>query len=313
MVTRVKAAAAAFILGIVLAVAGPAFADRFIYFGSANGLLKGDVHSYQTTTATGADVTAVFTGSCNSGTFLGGDGVCRAVGAPTGSALTRVNDTNVTVTLGGTPASALLASTSLTMGWSGTLAAARGGTDGVTPTDDNAMVGNGTVWQGKALPSCSSGSSALTYNTSTNAYGCNTITSGVTVTASGSGTISWDDACTTTPTSPFTYVLTSDNRVSFVLGPMTPNTCTGDSVNMRATSTSTLPVAIRPTVSQYIAGVFTQNNGSNATGCMGFANTGILDVTLSAAAGCGTAQNWTSSAGKSVGLDHTVTLMYSLN
>lgn len=42
-------------------------------------------------------------------------------------ALTRVNDTNVTLTLGGTPATALLKATSVTVGWSGTLAASRGG------------------------------------------------------------------------------------------------------------------------------------------------------------------------------------------
>lgn len=41
--------------------------------------------------------------------------------------LTRVSDTNVTLTLGGTPTGALLKATSLTMGWSGTLSAARGG------------------------------------------------------------------------------------------------------------------------------------------------------------------------------------------
>jgi hypothetical protein len=42
-----------------------------------------------------------------------------------GAALTGVNDTNVTMTLGGTPAAALLAATSITMGWTGTLAAGR--------------------------------------------------------------------------------------------------------------------------------------------------------------------------------------------
>lgn len=46
------------------------------------------------------------------------------------AALTRVDDTNVTLTLGGTPTTALLAATSLTLGWSGTLAVARGGTGG---------------------------------------------------------------------------------------------------------------------------------------------------------------------------------------
>ena len=45
-----------------------------------------------------------------------------------GAALTKVDDTNVTLTLGGTPASALLAAASLTLGWTGQLGATRGGT-----------------------------------------------------------------------------------------------------------------------------------------------------------------------------------------
>lgn len=50
-----------------------------------------------------------------------------AIGAGA-EALTRVNDTNVTLTLGGSPTIALLKATSLTLGWTGTLSAARGGT-----------------------------------------------------------------------------------------------------------------------------------------------------------------------------------------
>lgn len=50
-------------------------------------------------------------------------------GAPfTASALTRVNDTNVTITLGGIPNTALLQPVSLTLGWSGQLSVTRGGT-----------------------------------------------------------------------------------------------------------------------------------------------------------------------------------------
>jgi hypothetical protein len=45
-----------------------------------------------------------------------------------GSALTGVNDVNVTITLTGAPSVALLAATGLTLGWTGTLSAARGGT-----------------------------------------------------------------------------------------------------------------------------------------------------------------------------------------
>jgi len=58
-----------------------------------------------------------------------------------GQALTKVDDTNVTLTLGGTPATALLQAASITVGWTGTLAAGRGGTGvsslgSITKTDD---------------------------------------------------------------------------------------------------------------------------------------------------------------------------------
>ncbi len=47
---------------------------------------------------------------------------------PTPAALTKTDDTNVTLTLGGTPSTALLQATSLTLGWTGQLGLTRGGT-----------------------------------------------------------------------------------------------------------------------------------------------------------------------------------------
>lgn len=47
----------------------------------------------------------------------------------TPAALTSVSDSNVTITLGGTPATALLQASSITMGWSGLLPISRGGTN----------------------------------------------------------------------------------------------------------------------------------------------------------------------------------------
>jgi len=44
------------------------------------------------------------------------------------AALTKVDDTNITLTLGGTPTASLINAVSITAGWSGTLSAARGGT-----------------------------------------------------------------------------------------------------------------------------------------------------------------------------------------
>ena len=46
----------------------------------------------------------------------------------TASALTSTNDTNVTVTLGGSPTTSLLAPVSFALGWTGQLSAPRGGT-----------------------------------------------------------------------------------------------------------------------------------------------------------------------------------------
>lgn len=45
-----------------------------------------------------------------------------------GEALTRTNDTNVTLTLGGSPLTALFNATSMTLGWTGVLSGTRGGT-----------------------------------------------------------------------------------------------------------------------------------------------------------------------------------------
>jgi transcription elongation GreA/GreB family factor len=50
-----------------------------------------------------------------------------------GAALTKTDDTNVTLTLGGTPATSLLKAVSLTLGWTGTLAASRLANTAVTP------------------------------------------------------------------------------------------------------------------------------------------------------------------------------------
>lgn len=55
-----------------------------------------------------------------------------AVDIASGAALTKTDDTNVTMTLGGTPSAALLSSASLTLGWSGQLALGRGGTGAST-------------------------------------------------------------------------------------------------------------------------------------------------------------------------------------
>lgn len=67
----------------------------------------------------------------------------------TPAALTRVDDTNVTVTLGGTPATALLQAVSLTMGWIGQLSSGRGGTGIDTSASTGFPEISGGVWSVK--------------------------------------------------------------------------------------------------------------------------------------------------------------------
>ena len=72
-----------------------------------------------------------------------------AIGAGTStitpSALTKVDDTNVTLTLGGTPATALLQGVSLTLGWTGTLADSRIASASIWNAKQAALSGTGIV------------------------------------------------------------------------------------------------------------------------------------------------------------------------
>lgn len=75
--------------------------------------------------------TFAITGAGTISQYIDGTGALRTfptIPTVTPSALTKTDDTNVTLTLGGTPATALLQSVSLTLGWTGTLATGRGGT-----------------------------------------------------------------------------------------------------------------------------------------------------------------------------------------
>lgn len=63
----------------------------------------------------------------------------------TGAALTKTDDTNVTLTLGGAPSTALLRAASLTLGWTGTLSVARGGTNLASGTSGGILGYTGTT------------------------------------------------------------------------------------------------------------------------------------------------------------------------
>jgi hypothetical protein len=79
-------------------------------------LVSTDIPSLSYVTSVGATAPITSTG-----------GLTPTIGV-TSAALSKTDDTNVTVTLGGSPTTALLAATSLTLGWTGQLSVGRGGT-----------------------------------------------------------------------------------------------------------------------------------------------------------------------------------------
>ena len=101
-----------------------------------------------------------------------------------GAALTKVDDTNVTLTLGGTPATSLLAATSLTLGWAGQLAVSRGGTGVATATANTVFAGptTGAATAPSFRSLVSADIPALSYVTSVGATAPITSTGGLTPT-----------------------------------------------------------------------------------------------------------------------------------
>lgn len=109
--------------------------------------------------ASGTTLTQLAIGA--TGRWLGSSGTAPQWNAP--AALTKTDDTNVTLTLGGSASTALLNAASLTLGWTGQLAVTRGGT------------GLATVAQGDILyGSASNTLSALAKNTTATRYLSNT-------------------------------------------------------------------------------------------------------------------------------------------
>lgn len=147
--------------------------------GNQTITLSGDVSGSGTTAIT----TALATVNSNVGSFgsatqvpaftVNAKGLITAVSNVTitpaassitgGQALTKVDDTNVTLSLGGTPATALLQSVSITAGWTGQLSVPRGGTGLST-------VAQGDILYGSAVDTLA----ALPKNTSATRYLSNT-------------------------------------------------------------------------------------------------------------------------------------------
>lgn len=123
--------------GAGLTGGGDLSADRIFDIGAGTGITVNANDIAITNTGVGAAAygsdSSVATFTVNAqGQLTAASSTPIAIGAAavTGVALTRTNDTNVTLTFGGSPTTALVAATSLTLGWTGTLSVARGGTGG---------------------------------------------------------------------------------------------------------------------------------------------------------------------------------------
>jgi hypothetical protein len=92
-----------------------------------------------TNSVTSTSHTHAFSPGGTTSQYIRGDGV-----ATSGAALTKTDDTNVTLTIGGSPTNALLSATSLALGWTGNLAVNRGGTAQTSYTDGQLLIGNST-------------------------------------------------------------------------------------------------------------------------------------------------------------------------
>ena len=93
---------AAFAAGLLIAVG--AYAGTFNLFSPASGILVGNPNTYVTTAATSSNVRALWSGTCDSTTYLRGDGACQT---PPGTGGGTVNSVALTApsvfAVGGSP------------------------------------------------------------------------------------------------------------------------------------------------------------------------------------------------------------------
>lgn len=133
-------------------------------------LVLGDGSTF---TLSGAHATTLTTTGSTNVTLPTSGTLATTTQLPTPAALTKTDDTNVTLTLGGTPTTALLQATSLTLGWTGQLSSARGGTGANnTATSGTILRGNGTNFvPTTATYPTSTTSQQLIYSTAANTIG----------------------------------------------------------------------------------------------------------------------------------------------
>lgn len=158
---------------LALAFASTGWGQVFTKYGPVAGVQKSTGTTYQNTAAVSADIRGLWTGTCDATTFLQGAGACAQVSLTT-------NVTGVLPVANGGTGVGTLASHGVLLG---------AGTGNVTNVAPMAL---DTLLQGKgasvdpaaiAVNNCGDATHALSYNTTTHAFGCQNIT------AAGTGTV----------------------------------------------------------------------------------------------------------------------------
>jgi hypothetical protein len=235
--------------------------------------------------------------------------------AITGAALTKVDDTNVTLSLGGSPTSALLNAASLTLGWTGTLSETRGGTAQSTYTEGDILYASAANTLSK-LPIGSAGaflrSSGTTVSWSTTTFP-NAATAGDLIYASslnnfdvlpvgtngqvlkvvagvptwstdivGTGTVTSVSVVTANGISGSVATATTTPAITLTLGAITPTTVNG---NTFTTGTGTLTLStftLTVAGTSSISGTNTGDQTITLTGDVTGSGTGSFATTIGA-------------------------------
>jgi len=193
----------------------------------------------------------------------------------------------------------------------GTLPFNRGGTNLASAADDTTLISSGSAWAASAIPDCTDTvGQHLNYTASTNALSCGT-TDSATAPTSGTFTITWENACTTSPTTVVKYY--QFNRVvTWNIAAMSAASCTSDSTSF-ATTTAIVPAAIRPTTQQTSVSPFNLNNAVTALGCITVKTDGTVAAHPPGTACTTNAAGWLGSGNVAVNPGIVTDFTYTLD
>jgi hypothetical protein len=175
--------------------------------GANTATYAGNLNFASSFTTSGAfAVTQTYTGATNV-TFPTSGTLATTSQIPSGAALTKADDTNVTLTLGGSPTTALVNAASITAGWTGQLGLTRGGT-AASLTASN----GGIVWSNASQLQILSGTATanlplLSGSTATPSWGSFALSLGGALTTAG--------ALTTSGAFGSTFTFTNTTAVTF--------------------------------------------------------------------------------------------------